>query len=66
MVVDDESEVSFSIPQGTLPWQPNFVDLVDGCRWKQTVSGAAGRANVGPASSYRGHATAFTDHYKKR
>jgi len=22
MAVDDQSEISFSIPQGTLPWQP--------------------------------------------
>jgi len=25
MAVDDQSEVSFSVPQGTLPWQPTFV-----------------------------------------
>ena len=34
MAVDRQSEVSFSIPQKTLPWQPMFA------------SGAAGRANV--------------------
>jgi len=27
MAVDDQSEVNFSIPQGTLHWQPNFVDF---------------------------------------
>ena len=25
--VDNQSEISFSIPQGTLPWQPIFVGL---------------------------------------
>jgi len=25
MGVDDQSEISFLVPQGTLPWQPNFV-----------------------------------------
>jgi len=24
MAVDDQSEISFLIPQGTLPWQPIF------------------------------------------
>jgi len=26
--VDERSEVVFSIPQGTLPWQPIFVDCI--------------------------------------
>jgi len=25
MGVDNQSEISFLVPQGTLPWQPNFV-----------------------------------------
>jgi len=25
MAVDDQCEISFSIPQGTLPWKPIFV-----------------------------------------
>jgi len=25
MAVDDQPEISFLIPLGTLPWQPNFV-----------------------------------------
>ena len=31
MAVGDQSELSFSILQGTLPWQPSFV-VVHGCR----------------------------------
>ena len=27
MAVDNQSEISFSIPQVTLPWQPNFVGI---------------------------------------
>ena len=27
MDVDDQSEISFLIPQGSLPWQPNFLAL---------------------------------------
>jgi len=54
MAVDDQSEVSFSIPQGTLPQQPIFVGFIrrtGGCRWwTQAASGAAGRAKVGFAS----------------
>jgi len=50
MALDDRSKISFSIPQGTLPWQPIFVGLIhstDVCRWTQVASGAAGRANAG-------------------
>jgi len=25
MAVDNHPEITFSIPRGTLPWQPNFV-----------------------------------------
>jgi len=53
MVVDDQSKISFSIPQGTMAWQPNILlVLVHECRWTQAASGAAERANVGlcPAS----------------
>jgi len=48
----DQSEISFSIPQGTLPWQPNFVGFNAWVR-TQADNVAAGRANVGfcPASS---------------
>jgi len=28
VAVDDKSEISFSIPQGTLPWQPIFVGFM--------------------------------------
>jgi len=28
VAVDDQSEISFSIPQGTLPWQPIFVGFI--------------------------------------
>jgi len=28
MALDDHYEISFSIPQGTLPWQPIFVGLM--------------------------------------
>jgi len=28
MAVDDQSEISFLIPQGTLPWQPVFVAFI--------------------------------------
>ena len=57
MAADDQSEISFLIPQGTLLWQPisvGFVHRTDGRRWTQAASGAAGRANVGlrPASSF--------------
>jgi len=41
MAVDDQSEITFSISQGILPWQPFFY------RWAQAASGAAGRANAG-------------------
>jgi len=34
MAVDDQSVVSFSIPQGTLPWQPIFVAFIHGWRWE--------------------------------
>jgi len=33
------------ISQGTLPWQPNLLVLVHGCR--QAAGGTAGRVNVG-------------------
>ena len=46
MAVDDQTEISFSIPQGTLLWQPNFFGLVHGFRWTQAASDTAGRANV--------------------
>jgi len=51
MAVDDQSEISVSIAQGSLPWQPISLVLVHG---DQTASGAAGRANIGlcPASSF--------------
>jgi len=38
--MDNQSEISSSIPQGTLPWQPFFGSARVSC-------GAAGRANVG-------------------
>jgi len=48
MAVDDQSKVSFSIPQGKLLWQKQiFMVLVHGCRWTQAASGTAGPANVG-------------------
>ena len=28
--VDDQSEISFAIPQGTSPWQPVFVGFIHG------------------------------------
>jgi len=28
MVVNDQSEISFSKPRGTLPWQSIFVDII--------------------------------------
>jgi len=43
MAADDQSEISFSIPQGTLLWQPisvGFVHRTDGRRWTQAASGA--------------------------
>jgi len=43
--VDDHSQISFSIPRGTLPWQPVFV-VEYGCLWTHAAGGAAGRANV--------------------
>jgi len=55
VVVDDQSEKSRSISQWTLLWQPILVVLwIDGCRWTQVASGAAGRPNAGlsPASSF--------------
>jgi len=54
MAADYVSGISFSVPQGTFPWQTNFVGLVHWCRWTQAASGAAGRANVGiyPASNF--------------
>jgi len=45
MAVDDQSEISFLIPQGTLPWQPIFWVL--SAELMQAASGTAGRANVG-------------------
>jgi len=55
--VDDQSEISFSIPQETLPWQPNFVGFIDrtvlvhAFRWTQAASDAARRANDGLRSA---------------
>jgi len=51
MAADDQSEISFSTPQGTLPWQPIFA-VMHGGRWPQAASSAAGRANVGLCSAY--------------
>jgi len=53
IAVDDRSEISFSITQRTLPWQPICV-VLHGCRWAQAASGTARQANVGlcPASSF--------------
>ena len=61
MAVDDQSEISFSISQGTLSRQPFFsvlatllhricISVVSSTElicWTQAASGAAGRANVG-------------------
>jgi len=46
MALDDQSETSFSTPQGDVAIATNF--------WTRVDSGAAGRANVGlcPASSF--------------
>jgi len=32
MAVVDQPEISFSIPQGTLPWQPIFVGFINEAR----------------------------------
>jgi len=66
MAVDDQSEISLSIPRWTLPWQPIFVGFIPQnmyfccffptkmIRRIQAASGAAGWANSGlcPASSH--------------
>ena len=46
MPVDDESQVGFSISQGKLPWQPNFVRF-SACRCMQTASGEGGGLTLG-------------------
>ena len=46
MAVDDQPVISFSVPQGMLPWQPNFVGFSTWCHWTQAASGAVGWANV--------------------
>ena len=35
VTVDDQYEISCSIPQGTLSWQPNFVSLLHVYFWMQ-------------------------------
>ena len=49
MVVDDQSEISFLMPQGSLPCQSNFVSF--SARVSQVASGAAGWANIGLCSA---------------
>jgi len=53
MDADDQPEINFSIPQGQLTWQSNYVGFSAWAPWTQAASGAAGRANVGfcPAST---------------
>ena len=47
MAVDDRSEISFLIPQGTLLWQPVSVGFIHRTnRWTQAASDVAGRVNV--------------------
>ena len=46
VTLDDQSEISFLIPQGTLPWQPDF-EVVGGICWMWVASGAAGWVTVG-------------------
>jgi len=47
MTADDQSKISFSIPQGTLPRQPIFVGLSTELMFVTPVdSDAAVRANV--------------------
>jgi len=43
---EDKLKISFSIPQGTLPWQPNSVVF---SAWVSLDAGGAARC---PASSY--------------
>jgi len=45
MAVDELSEVSFSIPQGTLPWQPIFVGFIGFCplNWVRVQFGSCWR-----------------------
>jgi len=46
VAVDDQYEISCSVPRRTLPWQ-QFLLVVHGCRSAQVARGAGGRANVG-------------------
>jgi len=32
--VDDRSEISFSMPEGTLPWRPIFVGIIHGIAFR--------------------------------
>jgi len=47
MAVADQPEISFSIPQGKLPWQQILLVLVHGYRWTKAARDSAGQANVG-------------------
>ena len=51
MDADDQLEINFSIPQGQLTWQSNYVGFSAWAPWTQAASGAAGRANVGFCSA---------------
>jgi len=44
MAASDQSEISFSIPQGTLPRQPNFVGF---SAWVSLDAGGQWRSRVG-------------------
>ena len=51
MDADDQPEINFSIPQGQLTWQSNYVGFSAWAPWTQAASGSAGRANVGFCSA---------------
>ena len=60
--IGDQSEISFSIPQGTFSWQSNSVrcSALHGCRWAHAASGVVGRANVRLFSASSSAATIFS------
>jgi len=42
MAVDDQSEISFSIPRGMLPWQPFVVNFIQGNKQDVNFCGTVG------------------------
>ena len=39
VAVDNQSEISFSIPEGTMPWQPSFVGSIHRVEFRRQSAG---------------------------